>query len=171
VDEAAEQEFREYVAARQGALFRTAMLLTGHRQDAEDLVQTALTKVAIRWTRLRGTGSPDAYVRRILYHQHVSRWRTSRNRRELASAVPPEPDAVVDPAVECALRVSVATALRKLTSKQRAILVLRYFEDRPEAEVAEILGCSIGTVRSQTYRTLARLRVLCPELSSILETA
>ena len=76
-----------------------------------------------------------------------------------------------DPAVESALRLSVATALRKLTAKQRAILVMRYFEDRSETEVAEILGCSIGTVRSQTYRTLARLRVLCPELSSILETA
>jgi RNA polymerase sigma-70 factor (sigma-E family) len=171
VDEVAEQEFREYVAARQGALYRTALLLTGHREDAEDLVQTALTKLAIRWTRLRGTGSPDAYIRKILYHQHVSRWRTNRNRREYVSAIPPEPDAVGDPTVESALRLSVATALRKLTAKQRAILVMRYFEDRPESEVAEILGCSIGTVRSQTYRTLARLRVLCPELSSILETA
>ena len=75
MDEVAEQEFREYVAARQGALYRTALLLTGHSQDAEDLVQTALTKLAIRWTRLRGTGSPDAYVRKILYHQHVSRCR------------------------------------------------------------------------------------------------
>ena len=149
MDEVAEQEFREYVAARQGALYRTALLLTGHSQDAEDLVQTALTKLAIRWTRLRGTGSPDAYVRKILYHQHVSRWRTSRNRREYVSAIPPEPDAMGDPAVESALRLSVATALRKLTAKQRAILVMRYFEDRSESEVAEILGCSIGTPKDR----------------------
>jgi RNA polymerase sigma-70 factor (sigma-E family) len=171
MDEVAEREFREYVAARQGALFRTAMLLTGHREDAEDLLQTALTKLARRWTRLHRSGSPDGYVRRILYHQQVSRWRTGRTRREYATAALPESSPAADPAADVALRLAVAQALRQLTAKQRAVLVLRYYEDLPEAEVAEILGCAVGTVRSQTHRTLARLRVLCPDLSSILETS
>lgn len=171
MDPASEREFREYVAARQGALYRAALLLTGHRQDAEDLVQSALTKLAGRWSRVRQLDSPDAYVRKILYHQHVSRWRSTRRRSEYPAAQPPDVAARVDPATESALRLGVAQALRQLTAKQRAVLVLRYYEDLPEADVARLLGCSVGNVRSQTHRSLARLRVLCPELSSILETA
>lgn len=170
MDEVSEREFREYVAARQGALYRVALLLTGHHEDAEDLLQTALAKLASRWASLDRSGSADGYVRRILYNQRVSHWRTGRNRREYAAASPPERVSAEDPAVDSTLRLSVAQALRRLTVRQRAVLVLRYYEDLPEAEVAEILGCAVGTVRSQTHRTLARLRVLCPELSSILET-
>lgn len=170
MDEVAEREFREYVAARQGAMFRTALLLTGHREDAEDLLQVALTKLALRWTRLNRLGSPDGYLRKILYNQHVSRWRTRRNRREYSAVALPESAWAADPAADIALRLALAQALRQLTAKQRAVLVLRYYEDLPEAEVAEILGCTVGAVRSQTHRTLARLRVLCPELLSILET-
>ncbi|MEV6814511.1 SigE family RNA polymerase sigma factor [Micromonospora sp. NPDC051296] len=170
MDGAAEREFREYVAARQGALFRSALLLTGHRQDAEDLLQTALAKLATRWTSLRGSGSPDAYLRKILYHQQVSLWRRMRHRRERAYAELPEPVAqVADPAGTTALRVALAEALRGLTPRQRAVIVLRYYEDLPEAEIATILSCSVGTVRSQTHRTLARLRVSCPELSLTME--
>ncbi|GIJ09064.1 SigE family RNA polymerase sigma factor [Micromonospora andamanensis] len=170
MDRAAEREFREYVAARQGALFRTAMLLTGHRQDAEDLLQTALAKLATRWMSLRGSGSPDAYLRRILYHQQVSVWRRLRHRRERSYAEPPEPAVqVADPAADTALRLALAEALRGLTPRQRAVIVLRYYEDLPEAEIAAILSCSVGTVRSQTHRTLARLRVSCPELSLTME--
>ncbi|BCJ60773.1 SigE family RNA polymerase sigma factor [Micromonospora endophytica] len=170
MDGPAEREFREYVASRQGALFRTAILLTGHRQDAEDLLQTALAKLATRWTSLRDSGSLDAYVRKMLYHQQVSFWRRLRHRRERAYAEPPEPtDQVADPAGDTALRVALAEALRRLTPRQRAVIVLRYYEDLPEAEVAAILSCSVGTVRSQTHRTLARLRVSCPELSLSME--
>jgi RNA polymerase sigma-70 factor (sigma-E family) len=165
MDEAAEQEFREYVAMRQGALFRIAFLLTGQREDAEDLLQTALTKLAYRWTKLQRSGSPDAYVRKILYHERISRWRWSRNRGELLMAQPPEAGAD-DPTARSVLRLALTDALRQLTSKQRAVIVLRFYEDLPEAEIAQILGCTVGTVRSQTHRSLARLRVLCPELSS-----
>ena len=171
MDKAAEREFREYVAARQGALFRAALLLTGHREDAEDLLQTALAKLAWRWRRVAATGSPDGYVRRILYNQRVSWWRSRASRREYLVDSVPDFAHADDPASSAVLRLAVAKALGRLTAKQRAVIVLRFFEDLPEAEVATILGCSIGTVRSQTHRTLERLRVICPELNAIRETA
>jgi RNA polymerase sigma-70 factor (sigma-E family) len=170
MDADAEREFRDYVAARQAALFRTALLLTGHRQDAEDLLQTAFVKLATRWTRVRRADSPDAYVRKILYHQQVGRWRRSRHRREYATTDVPEVNPAADPAGDAVLRLSLAQALGQLTPKQRAVIVLRYYEDLPEAEVAEILGCAVGTVRSQTHRTLARLRASFPELALTMET-
>lgn len=171
MDADAEREFREYVRARQSALFRTALLLTGHRQDAEDLLQTAFAKLATRWNGIREVDSPDAYVRKILYHLQVTRWRRLRHRREQSTASVPDVAAAADPAGDSALRLAVAHALRQLTAKQRAVIVLRFYEDLPEAEVAAIMGCSVGTVRSQTHRTLARLRVAFPELSEqTLET-
>ena len=171
MDQAAEREFREYVAARQGTLFGVALLLTGHREDAEDLLQTVLAKLASRWPKVSRTGSPDAYVRKMLYHQQISRWRGRRHRREYPAAVLPEPPAAGDPATDSAVRIAVAQALSRLTSRQRAVIVLRYYEDLPEAEMAKVLGCGVGTVRSQVHRTLARLRVVCPELTSMLEDA
>lgn len=171
MDKASEREFREYVAARQGALFRAALLLTGHREDAEDLLQTALAKLATRWRRVAASGSPDGYVRRILYNQRVSWWRSGVSRREYLVDSVPELAHADDPMSSAVMRVAVARALGRLTAKQRAVIVLRFFEDLPEAEISAILGCSIGTVRSQTYRTLERLRVLCPELNKIMETA
>jgi RNA polymerase sigma-70 factor (sigma-E family) len=171
MDGQTEREFREYVAARQEGLFRVALLLTGHRQDAEDLLQTALAKLALHWTTASRANSVDAYVRKILYHQQVGHWRRRAPHREYAVATPPEPAVVGDPAADAALRVTLARALARLTHRQRAVLVLRYYEDLPEADVARILGCGIGTVRSQTARTLARLRTLCPELLSTLERA
>jgi RNA polymerase sigma-70 factor (sigma-E family) len=171
MDKASENEFREYVAARQGALFRVALLLTGHREDAEDLLQTALAKLAARWIRVNATGSPDAYVRRILYNQRISWWRSGVSRREYLVDSVPELAHADDPAASAVLRIAVAKALGRLTAKQRAVIVLRFFEDLPEAEIAAILGCSVGNVRSQTHRTLERLRVVCPELHAIMETA
>lgn len=171
MDEVAEREFREYVAARQGALYRVALLLTGHREDAEDLLQTALAKLALRWAGLHRSGSPDSYVRKILYHQQVSRWRSRKHRREHPSGVLPDLGGAGDLAGDSSLRLAMAKLLGELTPKQRAVVVLRYYEDLPESEVAEILGCTVGTVRSQTHRTLNRLRVLCPELATIRETA
>jgi RNA polymerase sigma-70 factor (sigma-E family) len=160
MDERAEREFREYVASRQAVLFRAALLLTGHREDAEDLLQAALSRLALHWEDV--AGSADAYVRKILYHQQVGRWR--RRGREYAVEALPEPAAAPDPADQTSLRVTLATVLRQLTPRQRAVLVLRFYEDLPEAQVAEILGCSVGTVRSMTSRTLARVRALAPEL-------
>jgi RNA polymerase sigma-70 factor (sigma-E family) len=169
VNDLAEREFREYVATRQDALFRSAVLLTGHRQDAEDLLQTALTKLAGRWHTIRTSGSPDAYVRKTMYHQQVSWWRRRRHGREYASEILPDLVDNSDLAADSTLRLALATALGQLTPKQRAVLVLRYYEDLPEAEVAEILGCGVGTVRSQTHRTLARLRALCSDLAPMRE--
>ncbi|MEV6970436.1 SigE family RNA polymerase sigma factor [Hamadaea sp. NPDC051192] len=162
-----EQSFRDYVHARVAALSRSAYLLTGDAHLAEDLVQQTLVQVASRWERIVAGGDPDAYVRRVLYHQHVSWWR--RWRRE---AVPVDrlPDAA-GPVPDVALTVAVQQALAKLTSKQRAVLVLRYFEDLTEAQAATVLGVGVGTVKSQTRDALARLRVLAPDLAELQEVA
>lgn len=171
MNQAAEQEFRQFVAARQGALFRAALLLTGHREDAEDLLQTALAKVAQKWDSLKPFSSPDAYVRRVLYNQRVSWWRRSRSRHETSMADVMDREPRGDFASDSALRIALRRVLSELTVRQRAIVVLRFYEDLPESEVAEILGCTVGTVRSQTHRTLARLRASHPELASLREAA
>lgn len=161
MDAAAERDFREFVEARSSTLMRMAFLLTGGDQHAaEDLLQTALAKVATRW---RSIDNPESYVRQVIYRQQVSWWRLKWHRRETNVAVLPEEirddgTAVVD------LRMAVRTALSRLTPRQRTVLVLRFFEDLPEAEVARLLDCTVGTVRSTTHRSLARLRTLAPEL-------
>src|ERR1051326_9068292 len=157
MDPVAEGEFRQWATARQAVLFRAALLLTGHRQDAEDLVQAALARVALHWGRLARSGSPDGYARKIMYHQLVSWRRLARHRREYSAAAVPD-FAGRDLAADTTLRLALAQALRRLTAKQRAVIVLRFYCDLAESEVAEILSCSVGTVRSQTHRSLARLR-------------
>lgn len=166
MDESQASAFREYVAARQGALFRSAVLLTGHREDAEDLLQAALSKLATKWHTVQRDGSPDAYVRTIMYHQWISWWRRRRHGREYALETAGEVAAPGDLAGDAALRLALARVLSLLTPKQRAVVVLRFYEDLPESEVARLLGVSVGTVRSQVHRTLIRLRDLCPELAS-----
>ncbi|HEY6746094.1 MAG TPA: SigE family RNA polymerase sigma factor [Mycobacteriales bacterium] len=160
MDAEAEREFRDFVAARSGALFRSAYLLTGQREAAEDLLQTVLARVARRWRRI--DGAPEAYVRRALHHEHISSWR--RRRLRTAGTVPDLP-APGDHAATTNLRLSLAAALRTLTARQRAVVVLRYAEDLPESEVAAVLDVSVGTVRSTAFRALARLRASCPELA------
>lgn len=156
--------FRAFVTSRSTALLRTATLLSGGDQyAAEDLLQNALVKVANRW---RGIDEPEAYVRQVLYRQQVGRWRLKGRRKELSVAEPPEGAAGVDGTGATDLRLLMRGALARLTARQRTVLVLRYFEDLPEAEVARILGCSVGTVRSTTHRSLARLRALAPELGA-----
>ena len=136
--------FAEYVAARQTALLRTAYLLTGHRQDAEDLVQMTLVKVVPHWSRLHG--DPDAYVRTVMVRESVSRWRR-RRWREVVGATAPEP--VIDvPSSEA--RLDLQRALAALAPKQRAVVVLRYLEDLSVAETASALGVAEGTVKTQT---------------------
>ncbi|MEV0716110.1 SigE family RNA polymerase sigma factor [Asanoa sp. NPDC050611] len=167
---AAEDSFRDYVAARLAGLSRAAYLLTGDRHLAEDLVQQALIQVASRWEKISAAGDPDPYVRRVLYHQHVSWWR----RRRLVDrphAEPPDTavtDRVSDKAVsDKDTELTVRQALRRLTPRQRAVLVLRYFEDLTEVQTAEVLGCSVGTVKSNTRDALARLRATAPELEDL----
>jgi RNA polymerase sigma-70 factor (sigma-E family) len=158
-----ESEFSEFVAARSHALFRTALALTGHRQQAEDLLQTVLIKGARHWPRIR-SGAPEAYLRTALYRQQTSWWRSLRRHREVSTDVLPEAATGGDPTHTVDLRLALRQALGRLAPKYRAVLVLRYFEDRPDEEIAVILGCSESTVRSQAARALARLRQLAPEL-------
>ncbi|MGC4868701.1 SigE family RNA polymerase sigma factor [Micromonospora sp. DT53] len=156
-----DREFSDFVAARSHALFRTALALTGHRQQAEDLLQTVLTKGARHWWRIR-TGNPEAYLRTALYRQQTSWWRSLRRGREVSSEQLPEVATTADATATVDLNLALRQALAQLAPKHRAVLVLRYFEDRPDSEIAEILGCTQSTVRSQAARALARLRELCP---------
>ncbi|MFG1780533.1 SigE family RNA polymerase sigma factor [Micromonospora sp. NPDC049048] len=140
---------------------RTAYLLTGDHQLAEDLLQSALARTYQHWRRIRD-GDPDAYVRRVMYHQQVSWWR----RRRLAERLDPEPiDRPGDDHSDAtALRLTVAAALRQLTPRQRAVVVLRFYEDLTETQVAEVLGCSVGTVKRHGHDAVRRLRVIAPDL-------
>lgn len=150
-----ERAFREFVSARSPSLMRLAFLLVGGDQHtAEDLVQTALAKLAPRWLRVE---SPEAYVKQVMYRQQISWWRVARRRPEIVQQDPPE-RAHQDGTHASELRMVLRGALSKLTPRQRTVLVLRYFEDLPEQEVARELGCSVGTVRSTAHRSLARLR-------------
>lgn len=167
MDAAAERSFREFVAARTPSLWRTAYALTGHQQAAEDLLQSALTKTAARWRFVRNQGNPEAYVRQAMYNEQVSWWRRRSRLVEWSSSTVPDLPATRDSADETGVRLTVRDALLRLAPRQRAVLVLRYLEDQPEAVVAELLGCSVGTVRSSTSRALARLRQLCPELAHL----
>jgi len=159
-----EASFTAWAAARQHALMRTAFLLTGDYQRAEDLLQDALTKVALRWSRL-ADGQPEAYARTILVRDNVSWWR--RRGREIVVEAPPEPPGRHD-TVASERRMLVTDALNHLTDKQRSILVLRFYEDFSVPQTAQTLGISEGTVKSQTHAALARLRQKAPELAELL---
>jgi RNA polymerase sigma-70 factor (sigma-E family) len=151
--------FEEYVAARRGALLRTAYLLTGQHADAEDLVQVALVKAVPRWARI--ADDPEPYVRRILVNENVSRWH-GRRWREVHTDRLPERAA---PGAEADTSLVLRDALAQLAPRQRAVIVLRYFEDLTERETADVLGVRTGTVKSQARDALARLRVLVPDLA------
>ncbi|MEV2253300.1 SigE family RNA polymerase sigma factor [Streptomyces sp. NPDC050147] len=155
-------EFREFVSMRSTALLRLAVLLTGgDRHAAEDLLQVALMKAYGRWADIE---QPEAYVRQVLYRQQVNRWRLRRHRAETTVPVLPESGGEAHAESDSELRIALWAALRRLTKRQRAVVVLRYFEDLPEGEVAALLGCPVGTVRSTAHRSLAKLRALVPEL-------
>ncbi|WP_308167930.1 SigE family RNA polymerase sigma factor [Catellatospora tritici] len=159
------ESFDDYVRGRSVALVRIAYLLTGDAHLAEDLVQQTLINVAGRWGKLRSDDDPDAYVRKVLYHQHVSWWR--RHRRDpLPTAVIPERST---PARDVSVAVTVMGALRRLAPRQRAVIVLRYFEDMTETQTAEMLGIAVGTVKSTTRDALAKLRKDAPELAELVE--
>ncbi|MCP3786008.1 SigE family RNA polymerase sigma factor [Micromonospora chersina] len=155
------ETFHEFVVQRSPALSRTAYLLTGDHQHAEDLLQSALARTYRHWRRIRD-GDPEAYVRRVMYHQQVSWWRRRRVAERL-DATPVERGGG-DHTENTALRLSVVAALRRLTARQRAVVVLRYYEDLTEAQVAEVLGCSVGTVKRHGHDAVRRLRDLVPDL-------
>ena len=149
--------FRDYVAARQRALLRTARMLTGNQHTAEDLVQAALERVWPRWSRVVRDGDPDAYVRRVLVNTYSTWWRRKWRSETPTSQLPDvaAPDEFADADLADALRRLLPT----LTPRQKAVVVLRFYEDLSEAATAEVLGCSVGTVKSQTSKALARLRM------------
>jgi RNA polymerase sigma-70 factor (sigma-E family) len=149
------------VRARSGALGRTALLLTGDRLLAEDLLQEALARVAARWEKVVAGGDPEPYVRRVLYTCAVDGWRRRRVHEVLGEV--PERAQVADTG-DTDSRVVLRNALARLTPRQRAVLVLRFYEDATEVQAAHLLGCSVSTVKSQTRHALARLRALAPEL-------
>ena len=162
MDATRDPRFVELVRTRSTALLRTAYLLTGDRQLAEDLVQTALAKTALHWRRIE-LNRAEAYTRRVIYHEQVSRWRRRRVHETLIESVP-DTAAHGSTDEQTDLRIVLQQALASLGRGQRAVLILRYYEDLSEREVAEVLGCSIGTVKSQAHRALAALRTRAPEL-------
>ncbi|MBP0453155.1 MULTISPECIES: SigE family RNA polymerase sigma factor [unclassified Kitasatospora] len=162
-------DFEEFVAARSPRLLRVAWLLTGDPHLAEDLLQTALAKVWPKWEKI-SIEHPEAYVRRVLVNAHVSWWRR-RWHGELPHGELPEPPTDADPFEDVVLGQVVAAAVRALPPRQRAVVVLRYFEDLSVEETAEALGCSTGTVKSQTHRALLALRGKLPARELLLEGA
>ena len=156
-----DEEFSAYMAARQRSLLRTAYLLTGDPAGAEDLVQTAFAKLYLSWDRVRDTGALDGYVRRILVNEHNSLWRRAWKRREQATEVVPE--SPVDDAYDDGTRDALWRHVHTLPPRQRAVIVLRYYEELTEAETAEVLGVSVGTVKSQASRAIAGLRARAPQ--------
>jgi len=159
---AGEAAFHEFVMARTAALMRTAYLLTRDHQLAEDLVQTALFKAAKAWDRIEG--QPEAYVRRILYNESVS-WRRRRRLKEAMSDAY-DPSARLDADVD--LQVSLERALDQLTARQRAVLVLRYYEDLTESATAQTLGIGVGTVKSLHRQAMQKLRTCAPHLHELI---
>lgn len=156
---AIDPDFGAYVALRRPALLRFALALTGNQADAEDLVQAALTRTALRWHAIRRRDNPDAYVRRAIVRQHINHWRALLSRERPAAAVP-ERAAPGRDNEDTETREVVWAALATLPPRQRAVVVLRYYEDLSEAQIAEVLGCSRGTVKSQAFKAMAHLRAM-----------
>jgi RNA polymerase sigma-70 factor (sigma-E family) len=159
--EARDAAFERYVALRQHALLRTAVLLTGDVHTAEDLLQTALSRLYLSWHRVHREEAMDAYVRRIMVNQHTSWWRRAWRHRETAvdpvDLVPPQRGGT-ELAAEVVERAALWRVVQLLPPRQRAAVVLRFYEDLSEAQTAEVLGCSVGTVKASTSRALPKLR-------------
>jgi RNA polymerase sigma-70 factor (sigma-E family) len=154
-------EFAAYMQARQASLLRTAYLLTGDRHTAEDLVQTSLAKLYLSWDKVRDRDSVDAYVRRVLVNENNSLWRRGWKKREHTSET--VPDHHVSDVYDEGQRGALWELVQTLPKKARAVLVLRFYEELSEAETADLLGISVGTVKSQTSRALATLRTRTPQ--------
>jgi RNA polymerase sigma-70 factor (sigma-E family) len=174
--ESRDADFSAYMAARQPALLRTAYLLTGDRHGAEDLVQQTLAKLYVAWSKVQAQESIDGYARRIMINEHNSLWRRAWKRREVVTETIPErgpeggpdrsggyPGAQDGPAYDDGTRSALWAFVQTLPRKQRAVVVLRYYEELSEAETADVLGISVGTVKSQASRALAALRERAPQ--------
>ncbi|NWF26726.1 SigE family RNA polymerase sigma factor [Streptomyces sp. PKU-EA00015] len=151
--------FSSYVRARGPVLLRTARSLTANPSDAEDLLQTALTKTYVAWDRIEDHRALDGYVRRALLNTRTSQWRKRKVDEFVCDELPEqETVAATDPAEQQVLHDAMWRAVMKLPDRQRAMVVLRYYEDLSEAQTAEVLGVSIGTVKSAVSRALGKLR-------------
>ena len=155
-------EFTEYLAARQAALLRTAYLVCGDRDQAEDVLQTALAKLYLSWDKVRDRGAIDAYVRRIVVNETTSAWRRPWHRRERATDRLPE-TAVHHDQYDDGGSAALWDVVRSLPPRARAVVVLRYYEQLSEAETAQALGISVGTMKSQSNRALRMLRERTPD--------
>ena len=156
MDRKTEADFHDFVVSRSPALLSTAYLLTGDRHRAEDLLQSALAKSLRHWSRISAAGTAEPYLRRILLNEHRSWWRSPRNREIPLAELPDRAVPGGDPA-GFSDRDLVWRALQQLAPRTRAVLVLRYWEDRSEVETAQLLDCSVGTVKSLAHRGLRRL--------------
>ncbi|GAA3685112.1 SigE family RNA polymerase sigma factor [Nonomuraea antimicrobica] len=152
-----EDEFREYVRARGPALLRTAHQLTGHPLDAEDLLQSALTKTYLAWERIEDRRALDGYVRRAMVNINISQWRRRRLEEYPSDELPEQAAAGGEPVVS-EVHEALEQALRELPERMRTAIVLRYYEDMTEPEIARTLGISVGTVKSTVSRAMAKLR-------------
>jgi RNA polymerase sigma-70 factor (sigma-E family) len=149
--------FRDYVTSRSASLLRMALLLTRNLADAEDLVQAALAKTYQAWDRIEDRNALDGYVRRAMVNTHISWWRRRRLEEYPTDEIPDR--AIADHGGDSELSDALSRALDRLPSRMRAAVMLRYFEDMSEAEVAQALGISLGTVKSTVSRAVAKLRI------------
>ncbi|WP_281275849.1 SigE family RNA polymerase sigma factor [Thermomonospora umbrina] len=150
------EEFREYVSTRGAMLLRAAMQLTGDRTEAEDLLQAALAKTYLAWDRINDRSAMDGYVRRAMVNTQISWWRRRKLEIYPTDVLPDQP--VDDHTRRSELHDALGRALDRLPRRQREAVMLRYYEDMPEAEIAEVLGVSVGTVKSTVSRAVAKLR-------------
>ena len=150
-------DFRDYVAARSATLLRMAYLLTGHRADAEDLVQVALAKTYVAWHRIQDRRAVDGYVRRAMVNTHISWWRQRRLEEYPTEHIPER--AAPDHAGNSEVHDALWRALARLPPRMRAAVALRFYEDMTEAEIADVLGVSVGTVKSTISRAVGKLRI------------
>jgi RNA polymerase sigma-70 factor (sigma-E family) len=150
------EDFRDYVAARGSALLRTAVVLAGDRVEAEDLLQAALAKTFLAWDRINDRAAVDGYVRRAMVNTQISWWRRHKLEIYPTDELPDMP--VDDHTGRSEMHDALGRALARLPKRQRLAVMLRYYEDMSEAEVAEALGVSVGTVKSTVSRAMAKLR-------------
>jgi RNA polymerase sigma-70 factor (sigma-E family) len=161
-----DEDFTAFVAAVSRRMLRSAYLITGNAEEAQDLLQIALERTYRHWPRVRRQDSPEAYARKILVNAATDQWRRNRDRN--VSLADQRLQACEDPGLAgLPGREALLRRIRELPVGQRAVLVLRYFDDLTELETAHVLGCSVGTVKSQHARALARLRQQLPDRRSL----
>jgi RNA polymerase sigma-70 factor (sigma-E family) len=161
--QARDEEFQRFVIGRWPRLMRTAFLLTGEQHAAEDLVQTTLEQVYVAWRRVGAADEPEAYVRRVMINAHAR-----KHRRRLKEFLAPKDDSGLthelpdhgDRIAQADDRSALLTALGQLPPRQREAVVLRYWEDLSESQAAEAMGCSVGAVKSNAAKGIAKLRAI-----------